>query len=100
MDSPLNTALPSEPIMKIPSSTMQTGQNELLVGLKHSEEALKSLRGTNSVKPWTSLKSNAKPHCISQKLLEPRVLKVTEYDMEVFSTVLQQHIEFMKGTIQ
>ena len=99
MDYPQNNVLQSEPMMKhpIPSHTMKTGLNALSPISKHSEVGFKSLNEASSVKPWTSLKSNVKPHQISEKPPEPRLLKVSKADAEMLFDVVMQGRYYIQG---
>jgi hypothetical protein len=46
-----------------------------------------------------NIKSKVSPLEISQKVLEPRVLKVSKLDLQLLSVVLREGRDYIKGSI-
>ena len=77
------------PPIQLPISP--TGESESLQTLTYSEPHSHQQSVTNSVITSSSLKSNAKPHVIQEKLaVEPRVLRVSKTDIAAFCQVVAE----------
>jgi len=80
------------PQIQLPISPI--GESESQTTSNHSETHSLPQRETSSANPLPSLKSNAKPHEIQEKLpVEPRVLRVSKADIAVFCQVLTEFHE-------
>ena len=96
-----NIVFLSEPTMKQPIQfdTMMDGQSESNTALPPIEMGLRLSNEPPSAKVLPNIKSKVSPLEISQKVLEPRVLKVSKLDLQLLSIVLREGRDYIKGTI-
>ena len=85
--------LPLEHTPMIPSPITMTGNKESNP-ISHLLENLSSpKRETNSEIQSSSLKSNVKPHEILERIVEPRVLRVSREDFNALCQVIKEFQE-------
>jgi hypothetical protein len=72
-----------------------TGKSVLEMPLMDSEQVSLQVKEIKSEKILSSLQSNAKPHEILEKAPEPKVLKLSKYDLFSLAQVMR---EFMENT--
>ena len=89
----LPNALPLEHTPMIPLPIMMTGKKESNPISNPLENLSSPKRDINSEIQSSSLKSNVKPHEILERIVEPRVLRVSREDFNALCQVIKEFQE-------